>query len=91
MNVDKQLIRNRKAMYGDNFECIAKKWACEPETVCTMMAAMKQCRIDAIKEKMKGFPSPDLYLKLEKALQDSEDDMANYRWIANNYAEYQKL
>jgi len=91
MKVNKQLIKERKALYGDNFECIAKKWAVEPETVCKMMANMKQCRIDAIDKKLKSFPPPDVALKLMAAKEDSVEDMNNYLWIAKNYEEYKGL
>lgn len=90
--MNKDLIKKRKAVYGDNFECIAKAWKLESGAeVALMMAGMKKCRIDAIKKKLREFPSPDVYMELESSLQDSEDDRDNYLWIARNYKEYQKL
>lgn len=106
MAVDKKLIKERKAMYGSNFECISKAWSemmsigqhghtdslyFTPKDVCRYMAKMKQCRIDAINKKLSKFPTPDVALKLHKALKDSIDDWDNYLWIADNFEEYQKL
>ena len=103
--VDKNLIKQRKAMYGDNFECIAKTWTghlnldgdaggtnhIEPYEVALMMAEMKQCRIDAIDKKLKEFPTPEVYLELMASKEDSQADKANYMWIAKNYEEYKGL
>ena len=96
--VDKNLIKQRKAMYGDNFECIAKTWEgyfedepLDGNQVALMMADMKQCRIDAIDKKLKEFPTPEVYLELMASKEDSQADKANYMWIAKNYEEYKGL
>ena len=101
--IDKKIIKQRKAMYGSNFECIADKWSEDTgiygeglpsltgQEVAMMMAHMKQCRIDAIDEKLSKFPSPEVGIKLHEARRDSVIDMANYLWIADNYNEYKEL
>ena len=86
--VNKELIRERKAIYSNNFGAIAEAWgvhleiSIEPEDVAMLMAVMKQCRVDAITKKIAD---------LEVGLADSLDDLNNYKFIANNYEEYLKL
>jgi len=104
--IDKKIIAERKAMYGDNFKCIAEVWSdclifekkttdfqpsLDERTVALMMANMKQCRIDAIDKKLAEFPIPEVGIKLHKAREDSVIDKANYEWIAHNFAEYKAL
>jgi len=93
------LIREKKATYGSNFEAIAKSWCkiicleLSPEDVAEMMALMKECRIKAIKEKLNGdaMLSTAQAQELKAALEDSQKDKAAYMWIAENYEEYQTL
>ena len=104
--IDKNLIKERKSIYGDNFKCIAKEWSTmmsvenharddalyfTPASVARYMAKMKQCRIDAINEKLANFPTPNVALKLHASLKDSMNDWDNYKWIADNYEEYEAL
>ena len=106
MAVNKELIKQRKAMYGDNFECIAQAWSqslidlnkttdfqpkLNSSNIAYMMAKMKQCRIDAIDKKMIVSSPPSVTLKLLEARKDSVTDKENYEWIANNFEEYQRL
>jgi len=106
MSIDTKLIKQRKKLYGDNFSCIAEKWSeylnesvnmpvkvkLQPDDVAMLMSLMKECRIKAIKEKLKN---DDLSIqdraKLNKALKDSRADRDNYRWIAMNYELYKEL
>ena len=102
--VDEELIKQRKSQYDSNFEAIAEKWSSElnrnlayeleAEEVAKMMALMKECRIEAIFEKMDSLDPFDDRLELvqlECSLIDSRKDQANYLWIANNYKEYREL
>ena len=107
MSINKDVIAQRKSVYGSNFEAIAKVWSedlsmCEhgdkkqaiyftPIRVARYMALMKQCRIDAIDKKLSEFPHPDVALKLTKGKEDSIIDRDNYNWIADNYKEYLAL
>jgi hypothetical protein len=102
--IDKELIRERKIIYGNNFAEIAKLWTAYlnrklgvmgrfkvTETdVAKMMVLMKEARIDAIMEKLEDCSREDEVL-LRTALQDSLDDRDNYEWIAENFKEYERL
>jgi len=106
MAIDKKIIAERKAMYGDNFSDIANAWSNKmsieehgrtgslyftPRSVAMYMATMKQCRIDAIDKKLALFPPPDIGIKLHRSREDSVTDLDNYAWIADNFEEYKAL
>lgn len=86
--INLKIIAKRKRVYGSNFKAIAKKWTqyCGVELteidIAEMMAEMKRARIEHIEERI-GV--------LKASLEDSEMDFANYKWIAENFEEYQKL
>ena len=98
------LIKQRKAMYGDNFECIAKEWneklkkrlgvlpsfRLSGDDVALLMMLMKECRIKAISDRLEVCEQDDVK-RLKEALKDSLDDRDNYEWIANNYKKYKRL
>jgi len=102
--VNLELMKERKKVYGDNFEAIAKVWeeylskklgvmgrfSVNAKDVARMMMLMKECRIDAISKKLENC-SNDEEVLLRTALQDSLDDRDNYEWIAENYREYKRL
>jgi hypothetical protein len=61
--VDREIIRDRKKRYGDNFSDIAEVWTefiyqnkdgfadvITPREVCEMMALMKEVRVEATRE-----------------------------------------
>ena len=99
-----KLMKERKRVYGDNFEAIAKVWemylneklgimdkfSVNAKDVAKMMMLMKECRIDAISKKLEECSYEEEVL-LRTALQDSLDDRDNYEWIAENYEEYKRL
>ena len=103
--VDIALIKQRKTIYGSNFECIAKEWEKYLKTklgtlssfkltcrdVAMLMVLMKECRIDAISSKLEDCPNEDVAKKLKAALEDSLKDRDNYEWIAENYEKYKRL
>jgi hypothetical protein len=95
--VDKNLIKQRKEMYGDNFTCIKNKWEflfqkiISEREVAKAMKLMKECRIEAIKQKIEQIDDKVMLKKLDKSLKDSILDKSNYEWIANNYEEYKNL
>lgn len=102
MRIDKSVIKQRKALYGDNFQKIADSWNkyfklylvdkdIEPNDVALLMALMKDVRIDATNELLKYQLSSSTRDKLVKALEDSITDSENYRWIARNFEEYKSL
>lgn len=84
MIVDKELIAERKAEYGNNFPLIADLWNnflgskidafITPEDVSIMMALMKISR-----------------LANSPMHKDSLTDLINYFYIATNYDEYVEL
>ena len=104
--IDKNVIKQRKAIYGNNFPQIA---ALESEylgiTITPSMGAytlaiLKQVRIDFIKaklQKLKHDINFDTYIlqtqikELNKGLEDSIKDYNNYLWISQNYTEYEVL
>ena len=69
MAINKDIMRERKRAYGDNFSAIAKKWSdrlfnklwicpnsrfeITEKEVAELMALMKEARIEAIEEKIK--------------------------------------
>ena len=97
--IDKNIIKQRKNIYGDNFSCIANEWSflfqknITEKQVAEAMSLMKQCRMIAIKNKLEKTMSDDLMplKKLNNALKDTIKDMNNYKWIAQNYEEYKRL
>jgi hypothetical protein len=95
--VDKNLIKERKAIYGSNFTCIKNKWeflfqkVISEREVAEAMKLMKECRIEAIKQKINKTDNKAILKKLNKALKDSFLDKSNYEWIADNYEEYKNL
>ena len=95
--VNKNIIKQRKAMYGDNFTCIKNKWEflfqkiITEKDVAMAMAEMKECRIEAIKQKIERTDDKKELNKLNKAINDSITDRNNYLAIANNYDWYKKL
>ena len=102
--VDKELIKERKRIYGDNFTAIAKLWTdylskklgtvgrfkVTRKDVAKMMKFMKEARIDVIMEKLKDCTRDEEVL-LKTALQDSLNDRDNYEWIAEHFEEYERL
>lgn len=91
--IDSNIIKQRKKVYGNNFPCIAKKWSAilgievEPKDVALLMAELKSCREDYIRQKL----LEKVDTKLISALEDTQKDKANYEYIAYNYEEYEKL
>ena len=99
--IDKNIISDRKKLYGDNFKCIARMWTLKLRTIQTedltdmdvasMMALMKQCRINAIVKKLDNVTNKRDKAKLIKALEDSRTDMSNYLAIAENIEWYRSI
>ena len=104
--VDIELIKQRKAVYGDNFECIADMWSeflkgnlcitksfrgLNGKDVANMMSLLKECRIEVISEKYEFCEDEELSKELKEALTDSLKDRDNYEWIAENYEKYKRL
>ena len=104
--VNVELIKQRKEVYGNNFECIAKEWSkflksklsvinsfrgLSGKDVAEMMAILKECRIESISEKFEFCEDEKIAEKLKEALTDSLHDRDNYEWIAENYKKYRKL
>ena len=101
IKVDTELIKQRKAMYGDNFSNIAESWgdylndSLVGEDVAHMMALMKQVRIDdtteLLNKEMKITGDPEYIAALNNSIADSKIDQANYLWIAANWEKYDGL
>jgi hypothetical protein len=107
MHIDKEIIRQRKAVYGDNFLPICDRWNSllgtnlKPSDVAMMMALLKETRIAHIKESLQRLKENPMFLedkslqfkckRLTDSLEDSIKDKANYLFIATNFEEYKKL
>ena len=97
MNIE--TIKQRKAMYGDNFKPISDKWSkylnkdISPKDVAKMMSLMKEVRIDMTQEKIDNCEYDDEYgLKsLIDSLEDSITDKENYNFVYYNFSEYEEL
>lgn len=94
--MNKNLIAQRKAEYGNSFVELANIWnkyeITEPRTIALMLADLKQTRINNIKIRLAVTTvGTDRYFNLIKALEDSATDRDNYLWIANNFEEYLTL
>ena len=86
MIVNKDMIAERKLLYGNNFPCIATLWnsyisthknegePLYPEDVAAMMVLMKVSRL---------LESPEN--------EDTLTDLLNYSYIATNYTEYDEI
>ena len=104
--IDKETIKRRKAIYGNNFEEISRLQSeylgieITPKQVAKSLAILKQIRIDFIKarlETLRNVPNfNDCIIQIEikdlnNGLEDSKKDYENYLWIATNYKEYEEL
>ena len=104
--IDKETIKRRKAIYGNNFKEIARlqseyyDFEVTPKDVSMTLAILKKVRIDFIKarlETLRNVPNfNDCIIQIEirdltNGLEDSKKDMANYLWISENYEEYEAL
>ena len=102
----KKTIKQRKAIYGNNFPHIAKLQSeyynreITPKDVAMTLAILKKVRVDFIKVKLQSFRDNlrfndyDIQIQikdLNAGLEDSIKDYNNYLWIAANYDEYEKL
>ena len=104
--IDKETIKRRKAIYGNNFEEISRlqseyyDFEVTPKDVSMTLAILKKVRIDFIKarlETLRNVPNfNDCIIQIEikdlnNGLEDSKKDYENYLWIATNYKEYEEL
>lgn len=104
--VDKNIIRQRKKIYGNNFEEIAKLQSeylgieISAKDVAMTLAILKQVRINFIKAKLQELKQDinfDTYIvqtqikELNNGLEDSLRDYSNYLFISQNYEEYEAL
>ena len=102
----KDTIKQRKAVYGNNFPQIAAFESeylgikITPQQVAYKLAILKQVRINFIKAKLQEFrDNPrfsdyDIQIQikdLRSGLEDSLKDFHNYLFISKNYAEYEAL
>lgn len=104
--IDKETIKRRKAIYGNNFEEIARlqseyyDFEVTPKDVAMTLAILKKVRIDFIKARLKTLRNVpnfnDCIIQIEirdlnAGLEDSIKDYDNYLWVSTNYEEYEKL
>ena len=104
--LDKNIIKQRKKIYGDSFKEIAKLQSeylgieITPKQVAKSLAILKEVRINFIKTKLQSLrdvPNFNDYIiqveirNLTNGLEDSKKDYANYLWISENYEEYEDL
>ena len=107
MNIDKNIIKQRKTVYGDNFAPICERWnsylgiKMTPKDVAMLMALMKDTRVTHIKKELASLRDATDFLtdkslqfkykRLKDSLEDSMTDKANYLFIATNFEEYKSL
>lgn len=106
MMINKNIIKERKKLYGNNFPKIAKLeseylgFEITPQQIAYKMTFLKEVRINFIKEKLQelkhseDFDSVEVQKEikeLNKGLTDSITDYNNYMWISQNYEEYENL
>ena len=104
--LDKNIIKQRKKIYGDSFEEISRLQSeylgieITPKQVAKSLAILKEVRINFIKTKLQElkdsprFSDYDIQIQikdLNAGLEDSKKDYANYLWISENYEEYEAL
>lgn len=104
--VCKNTIKQRKAIYGNNFEEISRLESeylgikITPSQIAYKMAILKQVRINFIKAKLQELKQDnnfDTYIvqtqikEINNGLEDSLRDYSNYLWISQNYSEYEAL
>ena len=104
--IDKEIIKRRKKIYGNNFEEISRLQSeylgikITPSQVAKSLAILKEVRINFIKTKLQNLRDipnfSDNIIQVEirdltNGLEDSKKDMANYLWISKNYEEYESL
>jgi len=97
MNIE--TIKQRKAMYGDNFKPISDKWSkylnkdISPKDVAKMMSLMKEVRIKMTQDKITNgeYDSEYILKDLVDSLEDSITDKENYTAIAENFDWYEKV
>ena len=92
--VDKQKIAYKKSKYGNNFPDIAEdisnmlKVRLTPEDAAMIMYIMKRSRYKRGSETTCNEKVNHIRCI---GLNDTEQDMIDYHWIANNYDEYISL
>ena len=101
--IDKELIKQRKTQYGSNFDAISSRFSkylkkeISNADVCSLMALMKEARIEAITKKIEYFSThfnidvsenATTLEELELSLEDSINDRDNYNFISENYQGY---
>lgn len=104
--IDKNVIKQRKKIYGNNFEEISRLESeylgikITPQQASYKLAILKQVRINFIKAKLQElkdnprFSDYDIQIQikdLNSGLEDSLKDYNNYLFISQNYAEYEAL
>jgi hypothetical protein len=104
MEVNKSVIAHKKAIYGDNFlewaNIVRELLGVDFDGVqmATIGYALKLSRKKAVTKVLNRELSVALINRddekikeLKKALDDTEQDLANYKWISENYLEYKEL
>lgn len=104
--IDCNIIKERKAVYGDNFAPLTQKvneklgLNLTQKQVIEFLICLKETRIETIKEKLSQIElesvcsfdeKVQLANKLQVGLQDSYVDMKNYEWIRDNFKKYKEL
>jgi len=104
--VDVEIIKQRKKIYGSNFEDISIKWEdyfksigadilVTPKDVCELMALMKECRVkkgnDILNIMVDNDANGSDIKQICESVVDSQTDRDNYRYIANNWKWYSEI
>lgn len=107
MKVDKELLKQEKMIYGDNFEPVCERWSkylgikITPKDVAMMMAEEKDTRIKHIQNQINDLKEKpgflidnnlqELYGMFKSALDENLQKRTHFLFIATNFDEYLKL
>ena len=107
MKVNKELLKQEKMIFGDDFTPVCESWSMylgikiTPKDVAMMMAQMKDTRVRYIQEKLNNIKDKTGFLKdhelqedfrLQKnLLAENQQKKAHYLFIATNFEQYKKL
>jgi hypothetical protein len=104
--IDKEIIRQRKKIYGDNISNVAEEWSdylskvmgknilVTPTMFCEMMVLLKLIRKKHIQEHILDRRNEfelNVLAEAMASLEDTKKDAENYKWLGSNYKEYKEM
>lgn len=107
MKVNKELLKQEKMIFGDDFTPVCESWSMylgikiTPKDVAMMMAQMKDTRIKFVQDRLNDLKDkPDFLINREtqeaykiykNTLDESKQKKTHYLFIATNFEEYKNL